>query len=311
MTKKVYRVRNWSEYNKGLVNRGSLSVWFDKKQIESSEGAHGNNCYSDALILCALTLRQLFRLTYRATEGFLSSLIELHHLRIPTPDYSTLCRRSKDLKVSLSIKPSSIPRHILIDSTGVQVLGEGEWKRLKHGKSRCQVWKKLHLALDAESLDIVAMEVTDSVRLDCNYLPGLIEQIKGPIGQITGDGAYDKQPCYETAYNRGAKPVFPPQHNAAVQRNKIKKNPALIPRDELITQLNSAPDKEEALRSWKQHTKYHRRSLVETNMSRLNSIFSDKMSARTPENQHTDLAIRCRIINKMNKLGLPKSRVDF
>lgn len=311
MTKKVYRVRNWSEYNKGLVSRGSIFVWFDKNQIMSAEGAHGNQAYSSALIQCALTIRQLFNLTYRATEGFLRSLIELHRLKIPTPDYSTLCRRSKTLKVTLDIKPSNKPRHILVDSTGVQVLGEGEWKRLKHGESRCQVWKKLHIALDADSLDIVAMDVTDSVRLDCNYLPGLIEQVKGSIGQITGDGAYDKQNCYESALQRGAKPIFPPQHNAAVQRNKIKKNPALIPRDELITKLKASPDKEEALRLWKQDNNYHRRSLVETNMSRLNFIFSDRMSARTPENQFTDLAIRCRIINKVNKLGLPKSVAVF
>lgn len=311
MTKKAYRIRNWSEYNKGLVSRGSLFVWFNKNQITSAQGSHGNQAYSDLLILCALTIRQLFNLPYRAAEGFLDSLIKLNKLNIPTPHYTTLCRRGKTLNVDLGIKPSGVPRHILIDSTGVQVLGEGEWKRLKHGESRCQVWKKLHIALDADSLDIVALSVTDSVRLDCNYLPGLIEQIKDPIKQITGDGAYDKQNCYETALRRGAKPVFPPQHNAAVQRNKSKKSPALIPRDELITRLKSAPDKEEELRLWKQENNYHRRSLVETNMGRLNSIFGDEMSARTPENQYTDLAIRCRIINKMNKLGLPDSVAVF
>lgn len=311
MTKKVYRVRNWSEYNKGLVSRGSLSVWFNKNHIQSAEGEHGNRAYSDLLILCALTIRQLFNLPYRATEGFLRSLIQLNQLEIQTPDYSTLCRRAKTLNVDLGVKSSGKPRHILIDSTGVQVLGEGEWKRLKHGESRCQVWKKLHIALDADSLDIVALDVTDSVRLDGNYLPGLIEQIDAPIEQITGDGAYDKQNCYECAHQRGAKPVFPPQHNAAVQRNKIKKNRALIPRDELITRLNSSSDKEEELRSWKRENNYHRRSLVETNMSRMNSIFGDQMSARTPENQRTDLAIRCRIINKMNKLGLPQSVAVF
>jgi len=311
MTKKVYRVRNWSEYNKGLVSRGSLTVWFNKEQIQSAEGSHGNQAYSDLLILCALTIRQLFHLPYRATEGFLRSLIQLNQLEIRTPDYSTLCRRAKDLKVSLGIQRAEAAKHILVDSTGVQVLGEGEWKRLKHGESRCQVWKKLHIALDADSLDIVALAVTDSVRLDGNYLPGLIKQIDGPIKQITGDGAYDKQNCYECAHELGAKPVFPPQHNAAVQRNKVKKNPALIPRDELIIRLNSAADKEEALRAWKKENNYHRRSLVETNMSRLNAIFGDQMGARTPENQFTDLAIRCRIINTMNKLGLPKSVVCF
>jgi hypothetical protein len=307
MTKKVYRVRNWSQYNKGLVSRGSLFVWFNKEEIKSAEGAHGNKAYSDALILCALTLRQLFSLPYRATEGFLGSLLELNQIKIPTPNYSTLCRRAQTLKIHLQATYTKQPRHILIDSTGVRVLGEGEWKRLKHGESRCQVWKKLHIAIDATSLDIVAMDVTDSVRLDCNYLPGLIEQIDGPIGQITGDGAYDKQNCYETARQRGAKPVFPPQHNAAVQRSKIKKNPALIPRDKLIIRLKSAPDKEEELRIWKKENNYHRRSLVETNMSRMNSIFGDQMSTRTPENQFADLAIRCRIINQMNRLGLPIS----
>lgn len=311
MTKKVYRVRNWSKYNKGLVSRGSLFIWFNKEHIKSAEEAHGNQSYSDMLIRCALTLRQLFNLPYRATEGFLGSLIELNQLKIETPDYSTLCRRAKRLKVDLGIKPTTKPRHIVIDSTGVQVLGEGEWKRLKHGESRCQVWKKLHIALDADSLDIMALDVTDSVRLDGNYLPGLIKKINAPIEQITGDGAYDKQNCYECAHEIGAKPVFPPQHNASVQRNKIKKNCALLPRDELIIRLNSAPNKEEALRAWKQENNYHRRSLVETNMSRLNFIFGDKMRARTPENQFTDLAIRCQIINRMNKLGLPKSEVVF
>lgn len=311
MTKKVYRVRNWSEYNKGLVARGSLYVWFNKGHILSEQGAHGNRAYSDMLILCALTIKQLFNLPYRATEGFLGSLIKLNQLEIPTPDHTTLCRRAKTLKVDLGVKSTGKPRHILVDSTGVQVLGEGEWKRLKHGESRCQVWKKLHIALDADSLDIVGLDVTDSVRLDGNYLPGLVGQVDDPIEQITGDGAYDKQNCYEAAHQLGAKPVFPPQHNAAVQRNKVKKNPALTPRDELIIRLNSASDKEEELRIWKQENNYHRRSLIETNMSRLNFIFGDQISARTPENQFTDLAIRCRIINQMNKLGLPKSQVSF
>lgn len=310
MTKKVYRVRNWSEYNKGLVSRGSLFIWFKKEHLQSAQG-HGNRVYSDLLICCALTLRQLYHLPYRATEGFLRSLIRLNQLDIPTPNYSTLCRRAQTLKIDLGVKSTDTPRHILIDSTGVQVVGEGEWKRLKHGESRCQVWKKLHRALDANSLDIVALEVSESVGHDGSYLAHLIDQIKGPIAQITGDGAYDKQPCYESAYKRRAKPVFPPQHNACVQRNKIKKNPALIPRDELIMRLNAATDKEEELRLWKKENSYHRRSLIETNMSRLNTIFSAQMTARTPENQVTELAIRCRIINRMNTLGLPKSVVVF
>ena len=313
MTKKVYRVRNWQEYNKGLVSRGSLTFWFSKDVIDDwpkkASDAHGNRKYSDMVILCGLTLRQLFRLPLRATEGMMISLTELMKIKVNTPNYSTLSRRGKTLQVNLGVKGSSKARHILVDSTGIQVIGEGEWKVLRHGESRHQVWRKLHIAMDAESHEILAATMTESVRLDGNYLPGLIDKIEGPIIQITGDGAYDKKNCYRTAYIRGAKPVFPPQHDACIQRNKIKKDPALIARDETILFIRNGENSEERRKLWKEQNNYHRRSLVETMMSRMKSLFGDEMRARTYENQYTDLMIRCYIINQINRLGLPKSEV--
>lgn len=314
MTKKVYRVRNWKEYNKGLVNRGSLTFWFSKEVIDSWQNgrngeSHGNQKYSNMVILCGLTLRQLFRLPLRATEGMLSSLVTLMKLNVNTPDYSTLSRRGKTLKVNLLIKPSTNGRHVLVDSTGIQVIGEGEWKKLRHGESRHQLWRKLHIAMDADSHEILAATMTESVRLDGNYLPGLIDKIEGPIVQITGDGAYDKKNCYQTAHRRGAKPVFPPQHDACVQRNKIKKDPALLARDNTILFMHAGEDKEKQRRLWKKENNYHRRSLVETMMSRMKSIFGDQMRTRSFENQLTDLLIRCQIINQMNTMGLPESIV--
>lgn len=314
MTKKVYRVRNWKEYNKGLVQRGSLTFWFSKEVIENwrsekSKDTHGNQRYSNMAILCGLTLRQLFRLPLRATEGMLCSLIEMIDLKVDVPHYSTLSRRGKNLNVNLGIKEGTRARHVLVDSTGVQVVGEGEWKKLRHGESRHQLWRKLHIAMDADSHEILAATMTESVRLDGNYLPGLIDKIDGPIAQITGDGAYDKKNCYQTAYKRGAKPVFPPQHDACIQRNKIKKDPALLARDNTILFMQAGEDKDEQRRLWKEENKYHRRSLVETMMSRMKSIFGDQMRSRHFENQQTDLLIRCLIINQMNKMGLPKSVV--
>ena len=172
MAKKAYRVRNWKDYNKSLVCRGSVTFWFSEEMIRNKEkeeknASHGNQKYSDMVILSGLTLRQ------RA-------------------------------------------RHILVDSTGIQIIGEGEWKKLQHGESRHQVWRKLHIAIDADDQTILSARMTESVNLDGNYLPGLIDQISGPIDQITGDGAYDKKNCYEKAHERKAKPVFPPQHNARV-----------------------------------------------------------------------------------------------
>lgn len=312
MPKKAYRVCNWKEYNKALVRRGDLTFWFSpevamswKKDHQSA--CHGNQKYTDMVIKCGLTLRQLFHLTLRAAEGMLRSLAKLMKLAVTIPNYTTLCRRGKSLVVKLSAKATQKARHVLVDSTGIQVIGEGEWKVLRHGKSKHQLWRKLHLALDADDQTILSATMTESVRLDGNYLPELIKAIPGPISQITGDGAYDKKACYRTAYARGAKAVFPPQHDAIVQRNKIKQDPALLARDETIRFIQNGEDKEARRKLWKEKTNYHRRSLAETMMSRMKSIFGDQMRARTWENQRTDLLVRCDIINRINSLGLPIS----
>ena len=292
-----------------------MTFWFSEDVInnwhpQSNADNHGNQKYSDMVILCGLTLRQLYRLPLRATEGLLQSLVALMKIDdVDVPNYSTLSRRGKTLSVELNIQPNSKPRHILVDATGIHVIGEGAWKKLRHGESRHQLWRKLHIAMDADSHEVLAAKMTESVRLDGNYLPGLIDEIEGPIAQITGDGAYDKKNCYQSAYNRGAKPVFPPQHNACIQRNKIKKYPALIARDKTIIFIKMSENTAEQRRLWKKENGYHRRSLIETMMSRMKSIFGDQMRARNFENQQTDLLIRCRIINQMNKMGLPKSVV--
>lgn len=314
MSKKDYRVRNWKDYNKSLVNRGSLTYWFSEKIINNwkiggkSSGQRGRpEKYPDKLIQSALVIRQLFNLPLRATEGFMRSLMEIMKLPYDVPTYSTLSKRSKTLMIDLNVKKQSRPRHVLIDSTGIQVIGEGEWKTLIHGKTNCQVWRKLHIAIDADDQSILAGKMTESVRLDGNFLPGLINKIEGPISQITGDSAYDKKNCYIAVYERNAKGVFPPQHNACVQRNKFKKDPALKARDEAIMFIGRDQDREAKLKEWKKKNNYHRRSLVETMMFRMKSIFGDRMRSRCFDNQSTDLMIRCYIINKLNRLGLPIS----
>jgi hypothetical protein len=311
MAKKAYRVRNWKDYNKSLVQRGSLTFWFSKDVIKQwktkDKNSHGNQKYSNMVVCCALTLRQLFRLPLRNTEGLMKSLVELMKLCVDVPDYSTLCRRGKTLKVNLDVHPTSKARHVLVDATGIQAIGEGEWKKMRHGESRHQVWRKLHIAMDADDQTILAATMTESVRLDGNCLPNLINEIEDQISQITGDGAYDKKGCYRSAHERGAKAVFPPQHDAIVQRNKIKKDPALLQRDETIQFIKNGDDEEERRKLWKQENNYHRRSLIETMMSRMKSVFGDQMRSRSFENQRTDLLIRCYAMNRINKLGLPVS----
>ena len=308
MSKKAYRVRNWSQYNRSLVNRGDLTFWFSQDLLENwnqqpKESAHGNQQYSSIAITCALTLRQLFRLTLRATQGFVQSLLRLAKSNKSSPHYSTLSRRAKTLVITLGAAHPKEPLHVLVDSTGVQVLGESEWKEKRYGVPNCryQTWRKLHIAIDADTQDILAATMTESTGYDAKQLPVLMDQIMHPIEQISADGAYDK------AYQIGARPIFPPQNKGAAQRNKYKKNPALLARDEAIMAVGRGEDRSERLREWKVENNYHRRSLVETAMFRMKTLFTDQIRSKCFENQKTDLLIRCRTINKVNRLGMPLS----
>lgn len=313
MSKSHYRVRNWKDYNKALKERGSLTFWFSMEGVvewtpPASTGKRGRSCYySDVAITCALTLKNVYRLPLRATEGMLRSLLDLLKLELSSPDYTTLCRRGKHLKIKLQA-PSKEARHVLVDSTGVRVMGEREWKKRLQGEGyKQQVWKKLHIAMDADQQMILSAIMSDSVRLDCHYLPKLVAEIPESIDQITGDGGYDKRCCYQVAYERKARPVFPPQHDAAIQKNKIKKDPALVARDEVIRYLGRGEERPTQLKEWKKQRNYHRRSLVETMMGRMKSLFSDEIRSRCEANQRVDLLIRCAAMNKITQQGMPHS----
>lgn len=314
MSKQRYKVRNAAEYNKALIKRGDLTVWISQEAVESwmvpvdHKGRRMSRyTYDETAIICALTLRQLFRLPLRQTQGLVSSLLKIMKAPLKTPTYSTLSRRAKTLNLRISASAKSGPRQVLIDSTGVRIVGEGEWKKLKHGESRCQVWRKLHLTIDANTLDILSAKMTDSVRFDANYLPDLLEAIPGEITEVIGDGAYDKKNCYRAIYARKAKPIIPPQRNAIVQRNKYKKDRALVARDRVILQVGKGESRPDNMKAWKEAVGYHRRSLVETNMFRLKTIFGDELRSRSPANQLTDLLIRCNAINTINSMGLPET----
>lgn len=181
MTKKVYRVRNWKEYNQNLVNRGSITLWFDEKSIDEwhhceRSGHRGRpEEYSDAALLCGLTLKAVFRLSYRATEGFLGSLIKVLGLKIRCPDYSLLCKRQKTLSIpKLRTEARKAPIDIVVDSTGLKVYGEGEWNVRQHGHSKRRIWRNLHLAINSKTQCIESFVLTDLGTQDCEAFPELV-----------------------------------------------------------------------------------------------------------------------------------------
>ena len=147
-----YRVDNWPEYERSLVRRGDITLWLSPDAIESwkavpSGQRGGQKRFSDTAIETALMLRLLFHLPLRQTEGFLRSLFELMGADLDVPDHTTLSRRSQQLDIKLRRAPTSGAIHLIVDSTGLSIVGEGEWAAAKHGGKGKRGWKKLHLGV--------------------------------------------------------------------------------------------------------------------------------------------------------------------
>lgn len=311
--KKQYKVRNWKEYNQALVDRGSILFWITEEAIRNWEEQHKTGkrgkprIFSNTAIETALTLAQVFHIPLRATEGFLKSILQKLGVSVPIPDYSTLSVRGKDLPVKIrvhSLCPE--PLHIVVDSTGIKVYGEGEWKVRQHGWSKRRTWKKLHIGVDETTGDILLGEVTGNNVADCDMLTPILNQLpkKQSIAQVSADGAYDKRICYTGLKERGVLHIaIPPQHNARIWSHGNLKG-VRHARDENLRRI-----REMGRKQWKIESDYHRRSLVETAMFRLKTIFTDRVSARLFDTQRTQLLLRCKALNRMTMLGMPDSYV--
>jgi hypothetical protein len=298
-----YRTLNWAEYNLSLKQRGSLSIWFDPQMAWEAEasGLRGRQqTYSDAAIQACLTLKVLFSLPLRQTTGFVESLLRLVGLDWAVPDFSTLCRRQRTLTVALPYRGSAGPLHLLIDSTGIKAEGEGEWNARKHGGSKRRLWRKIHIGIDEQTLEIRAIEATSSSIGDAPVLPDLINQIPPDeeIGSVTADGAYDTRKCHDAIAARNAHAVIPPRKNAKLWKPDT---PGARARNEAV---RSSKYLGRAL--WRQLTGYHRRSRVETKMHCV-KLLGQCLSARDFDRQVAEIQIRAAILNGFTALGIPRT----
>lgn len=308
---KSYRIDNWSEYNQSLVNRGSLTLWITPEIAESwsFKGASTPKGgrpfqYSDDMILCMLQLREVFSLTLRATQGFVASLLEMAGIEIPVPNYTVLCRRAKRLEKKLKRLGKQKSIEIVVDSTGLKVAGGGEWNARKHGKKGQRQWRKVHIAIDPATHQIVSLVTTGATKSDASVLPKLLDQIPGRITSVYGDGAYDGKPCREAIHKRGSRCLVPPPKNAVLRRDRSN---AIEERNEWVRIVRGLGEDEIARGMAKKLLGYHKRSLVETSMYRLKSQFGGSLRSRTSENQDLEVALRCEILNQFSELGMPKS----
>jgi hypothetical protein len=247
------------------------------------------------------TLRAVYHLPLRATEGLLGSIFGLMQVTLKVPNFSTLSRRQAGLDFRAPQRQAGDGLHLVVDSTGVKVFGEGEWKVRQHGWSKRRTWKKLHLGVDEASGQILAVAVTDNSVADATALPGLLDQVAAPLTQVSGDKAYDTRASYEAVRQRQARATIPPRRGARIWQHANTQAERLS-RDENLRAIRRAGRK-----AWKQSSGYHRRSLAETAMSRFKRLLGPTISARTFLGQAAEIKVRCTILNAMLQLGAPDS----
>jgi hypothetical protein len=288
------RVINSAEYDAALRQRGSLTVWFTEEAIAAWKAAPrttpgGQPCYSDVAITTALTLRAVFRLALRQTEGLVGSILQLLGLDLPVPDHTTLGRRARTLALPV-LRATGGAIHLLVDSTGLKLCGPGEWLIEKHGTKKRRSWKKLHIGMDATTGRIVAAQVGQ-----------LLDQVTDPVAAFMGDGAYDRNGVYADMQARHpeAAVIVPPRRDA-VPSDTAETAPT--PRDRHIQQIA-----ETGRLNWQRDNLYNLRALVEAQIGRFKRVIGDALRSHSDEAQAAEIAIAVEVLNRMLDLGRPKS----
>ena len=256
--KTKYRVANWPAYNQALVRRGDVTLWLSSDAIAAwiprrSGRRGGQRRYSDLAIKTALTLRLLSHLPLRPAEGFLHALFGMMRLDLSAPHDTTLSRRRQHLRRRLRPVSTGAGIHLVLDSTGLSIVGIGEWAAATHGGRGRRGWRKLHLGVDQSGV-IRVHTLTEATGEDATTGLDLLTAVEGPLVRVTADGAYDTVAVYETARARGATVVVPPARTANVSAH----GPRSPARDRTITLV-----KQLGRRRWKKVSGYHRQGRVE------------------------------------------------
>ena len=297
---------NWAAYEAGLRARGSLTIWFSDAAIEAwraepRTGRGGQPRYSALAITTALTLRAVFRLALRQTEGPIASILQLLGLDLAVPDHSTLSRRAETLALPRpGAGRNGEPVHLLVDSTGLKLCGPGEWLVEKHGMRTRRGWRKLHLATDADTGRIVALELTDKDADDGSQVGPLLDRAEGAVASLTGDGACDRDDVHAgvAARHPDAEVIVPPR-SSAVPSDTAQTAPTR--RDRHLRLIA-----ERGRMGWQRASGYNGRALVEADISRWKRVIGDGLRSQTDGRQDTEVAVAADALNRMLQLGRPE-----
>ena len=309
--KQKRKVTNWREYDAALRRRGSLTVWFTDEAVQAWRAEPrttrgGQPDYSSLAILTALTLRAVFRLPFRQTEGLIGSVIRLLGLDLAVPDHTTLCRRAETVEVprprsSAGAGGDAEPMHLLVDSTGLKLCGAGEWLVEKHGTRTRRSWRKLHLGVEADTGQIVAATLTDRDVDDASQVGPLLDQVDGQIASFTGDGAYDQESVYAGVAERHPEAaVIVPPRSTAVPSDTAETAPTQRDRHlQLIA--------EKGRMGWQKAAGYNVRARIEAAMGRFKGVIGDGLRSRTDERRASEVDVAVHALNRMLELGRPES----
>jgi Transposase DDE domain len=307
--KMKFKVTNWQEYEAGLRRRGSMTFWITPDALvgwaaPQRKTRGGQPLYSDLAIETTLTLGMVFGLRLRQCEGLVGSVLDTMGLDLPVPDHTKLNRRARTWKPSAGSNGrqhvADGPIHVLVDSIGLKVYGAGQWLEEKHGVKSRRSWRKLHLAVDADSGEIIAHSLTDQETGDASQLEPLLDQIDDEIDQFTADGAYDGYPSHDAVltHSAGARVVIPPRSNAVERPNAQ----ACCQRHDHIASMQIV-----GRLKWQASTGYGKRALVETAKGRYKGVIGPRLRARSFLAQQTETARGVAILNRMLACGRPKS----
>jgi hypothetical protein len=305
--KTKYRVQNWPEYERGLRARGDVTIWFAEEAIKAwtpspNRRRGGQRCYSNQAILTALTLRTVFHLPLRQTEGFVASLLRLMGMDLQAPDHTTLCRRARDVELPGIGRHHDGPVHLIVDSTGLKIYGAGEWCSRKHRKAGERGgWRKLHIGVDGDGY-VVAEVLTENTADDADMVPTLLGQVDAPLRRITGDGGYDKRGVYDAvakASDGDVEMVIPPRRAGA---NSQRASGVLERRNRNLERIG-----EVGRQAWQKETGYRQQGRVEGTFLRYRRTLGSRLRARGTASQKLEARLGCLVLNKMYELEKARS----
>ena len=305
MTKVEKTLQNYALINRFYTAQGKFlfNVWFPplvSKNLIAKRSKRGRSkTISDEFIRYLFRLKVLFSFGYRQLEGILKCVISKYNLDVRPISFSQICRRVKKLKLNIKPKKTDKELSIAIDSTGLKIKGQGEWRRIKHTEKYRSGWIKVHLAVNDKTGEILVVEITTEQKTDASQLLKMMKKLKPfNINQVYADGAYDQTKCREAICEAGAVPLIPPRKNARLKKGKNGELVDSYRNDDIlyISELGAT--------AWKQDLGYHRRNLSETAMMRLKHFFSERLSSLSFKMQKQEVLMRIQILNELNVVKL-------